>query len=361
MEVSLERTGADFAGYRRRVLVLAAAATMLAAILGGLARAGVLPASVSGASSVHGPLIVFGTFGTLISLERAVALAHRWALAVPVLFAASAIAIYFGRPYAGALVVLACLGLVWLDALVVRRAGSIHAWLMLAGAIVLVLGAAVWAFGRPVFEAVPAWIAFFVLTISAERLQLSELVPKPAWAAPLLLAIACVFAGSASFRVFVPASSARVFGISMLLLGVWLLAFDVARRTLRTRGLPRYSAVGVLLGAAWLAIAGLLFALGPPAAAGPHYDAALHAVFGGFVFSMVFAHAPIILPAVARVPLPFHPALYAPLVLLHGTLVLRLAGDAAGIGALVRFGALGNALSLVAFAACALYARRARR
>ena len=33
----------------------------------------------------------------------------------------------------------------------------------------------------------------------------------------------------------------------------------------------------------------------------------------GFVFSMVFGHAPIVLPAVARLRLPYHPVLYLPL------------------------------------------------
>ena len=32
--------------------------------------------------------------------------------------------------------------------------------------------------------------------------------------------------------------------------------------------------------------------------AGPRYDAMLHSIFLGFVFSMIFAHAPIILPTI---------------------------------------------------------------
>ena len=69
----------------------------------------------------------------------------------------------------------------------------------------------------------------------------------------------------------------------------------------------------------------------------------------GFVFSMVFGHAPIIFPAVLRVAVPYHPTFYVPLVLLHGSLALRLAGDATGQFDWVRTGGLLNAIALAAF------------
>ena len=62
------------------------------------------------------------------------------------------------------------------------------------------------------------------------------------------------------------------------------------------------------------------------------WDAGLHAVMLGFVFSMVFGHAPIIVPAVTRAAVPYHWSFYLPLALLHLSLVLivgfRLAGMA---------------------------------
>jgi hypothetical protein len=101
----------------------------------------------------------------------------------------------------------------------------------------------------------------------------------------------------------------------------------------------------------------LLTVLGLPAA-GPSYDAILHAVFVGFVLSMVFGHAPLILPAVARIALPFHRVLYAPLLLLHIGLLARCSGDLALVPWLRQAGGLLNALALVAFVAGALWARR---
>jgi hypothetical protein len=75
----------------------------------------------------------------------------------------------------------------------------------------------------------------------------------------------------------------------------------------------------------------------------------LHALLLGFVFSMVFGHAPIIFPAVLRVAVPYHAYFYVPLVILHVSLLARLAGDAAGQFEWVRAGALVNALALTAF------------
>ncbi len=79
------------------------------------------------------------------------------------------------------------------------------------------------------------------------------------------------------------------------------------------------------------------------------YDAALHALMLGFVFSMVFGHAPIIFPAVLRVAVPYHPLFYAPLALLHFSLIIRLAGDAAALYDWRSAGGALNALALLAF------------
>lgn len=84
------------------------------------------------------------------------------------------------------------------------------------------------------------------------------------------------------------------------------------------------------------------------------YDAVLHAVFLGFVMSMVMAHAPVILPAVLRRPLPYRPVMYVPLALLHSTLVLRvLVGDARDVPWAVQVGGVGNIVAVLTFVAVA--------
>jgi hypothetical protein len=58
---------------------------------------------------------------------------------------------------------------------------------------------------------------------------------------------------------------------------------------------------------------------------------------------MVMAHAPVILPAVARVKMEFNRGFYAPLVLLHASLAWRLAGS-------LKQGAAMNAMAIALFA-----------
>jgi hypothetical protein len=53
----------------------------------------------------------------------------------------------------------------------------------------------------------------------------------------------------------------------------------------------------------------------------------LHAIFLGFVFSMIFAHAPIILPTITGLALPFQNSFYIHAALLHISLLVRVAGD----------------------------------
>jgi hypothetical protein len=81
----------------------------------------------------------------------------------------------------------------------------------------------------------------------------------------------------------------------------------------------------------------------------------LHAVFLGFVMSMTMAHAPTILPAVLRRPLPYRPVMYLPAALLHSSLLVRvLFGDAHGRPALVQVGGVANIVAVLLFALIAV-------
>jgi len=85
----------------------------------------------------------------------------------------------------------------------------------------------------------------------------------------------------------------------LLVCAAWLARHDLARRIIRQAGPPRFSALAILAGHAWIAAAGLVLLILAPNSARFGYDAAVHAIAIGFVLSMVFAHAPIILPAVS--------------------------------------------------------------
>jgi hypothetical protein len=115
-------------------------------------------------------------------------------------------------------------------------------------------------------------------------------------------------------------------------------------------------ALAMLAGFAWLAVAGGIWLVAGAVTEGPVYDAVLHAVFLGFVMSMVIAHAPVILPAVLRRPLPYRPVMLVPLALLHVSLAFRLlAGDAWGSVTAVRVGGVANVVAVLMFLAVAAW------
>ena len=64
---------------------------------------------------------------------------------------------------------------------------------------------------------------------------------------------------------------------------------------------------------------------------------------------MIFGHAPIILPAVTGLALPYRPAFYFLLALLHAGLVLRVMGDLAPTLSLRQWGGLLNVTAIVLF------------
>ncbi len=191
------------------------------------------------------------------------------------------------------------------------------------------IGGLLWIGGRTIGDIVPWLAAFLILTIAGERLELARVAFLGKRAADGLVAAAALRSPCAAVSVWWAGPGWRLTGLGMVALAAWLALHDVARRTVRGTGLPRFAAACLLAGYAWPAVAGAIWlAAGRPASTG-FYDAALHAVFLGFVISMVFGHAPVILPAVLRVRLPYHPILYAPLALLHASLLVRVVGDLA--------------------------------
>ncbi|WP_249714619.1 multicopper oxidase domain-containing protein [Rhizomonospora bruguierae] len=338
-------------------LVAAGGLALLAGLYAALLLLGfALPVPRPALADVHGPVMVLGFVGTLIALERAVALGTRWALAAPACTGAGALVLIAAGPTpagklllaAGGVSLLAVYRALW------RRQGSVALLAQIAGAFAWYAATLLWLAGLPIPDLVP-WLATFVVaTIAGERLELAHVAlagPRPRrW---FLAALATLVAGATAATLW-PAAGAHLFGAGLLAVVAWLAGHDVARRTVHARGLPRYVAVGLLTGYAWLALAGVLWSGAGRTAAGARYDATLHAVFLGFTMSMIFVHAPVILPAVLRRPLPYRPVLYAPLALLHGSLLIRVAaGDGAGWEPVWRWTGAANVAAVAGFAACA--------
>ena len=302
----------------RAALLLLAFVSLGLGVSGGLARLTPLPVSIS-TLALHGPLMVSAFFGTLISLERAAALGRAWAYAAPLCAGLAGLLLALGLPREGFVLMAAAAVVLWAASLAQWRRQPGLANATLAG------GALAWLVGNlsllAGFAAVPWWIAFLTLTIASERLEASRAAQG--------VRLAFLVIASA---VFAAPLMPRFLGVMLVPLALWLVAFGVGRGALRQAGRPRYVALCLLAGDAWLAVGGVLMALSIA------YDAALHAVFVGFVFSMVFAHAPI----------PYSRALYVPLALLHASLAVRVLLS-------VQLGGWGNAAAIALFAVAAAF------
>lgn len=328
------------------------AASLVTGVLGGLGRLGAAPALevpwAGQALLAHAALMIGGFFGTVIGLERAVALRHPAAFAGPVASAAGALALLAGQADLGrALLWLASLAFCAANVAIVRRQRAAHTGLLLVAAGAWGVGNTLFAFGGTSGPALPWWFAFLVLTIAAERLEMTRLTRRRPAALPAFAAIVVLLLAGAAASAWSPRDGGLLFGAALVALAGWLFSFDIARHTLRAAGLARYMAVCLLAGYAWLAVGGAAWAAMALGAA--TRDLALHALGLGFVFGMVMGHAPVILPALTRQKLQFGIAFYAPLAALHGSLLWRFG---AGFSDLARRadGAQLNALALLWFA-----------
>lgn len=137
---------------------------------------------------------------------------------------------------------------------------------------------------------------------------------------------------------------------------LWLARYDLATRTVRMAGQPRFMALAMLLGYLWLAISAALLLLRTSSAF--EYDMILHAVFIGFVLSMVMGHALIIFPGLTGVALRYSPWLLAPLIVLHLGLAVRILGDLLEIGSLRSASGPMVLAALISFALVLVLARR---
>jgi hypothetical protein len=322
---------------------------MFGGLYGGLVRLGIDLPVHDGLMDLHGPIMICGVFGTLISLERAVALGGRWPYLGPAAAAAgTALLIGGAAQWVGAALYLAAaLALLAATIRIIVLQPALHNGVLAAGAACWACGNALWGAGVSVSALSGWWLSFLVLTIAGERLELSRLLRPPRSAELIFVAVtALVVIGAALGIEGQP--GAAIAGLGFLGMVIWLARHDIATRTVRGRGRTRFFAAAMLSGYFWLGVAGLLLMGGTGLPMG--YDMTLHAVLIGFVVSMVFGHALIILPAVAGIGLSYHRALYAPLMLLQISVAMRIGGGLFGLDALRSASGALTAGAIVLFA-----------
>ncbi len=328
---------------------------LLFGIAAGLQRLG-LTMPIAAPPFAHSMLMVGGFFGTLIALERAVATRWRWSYLAPVASGCGALAlVLMPSPLYGWLLINgASLVLVVLYGTLYRQHRFLPHALMGLGALCWLAGNSFWYLGGFVsgplgYTGALFWVLFLLLTIVAERLELNRLfkptVISRVWKGIGLLALC----GGVLLHPILPRAGLWLFGVGLLAIAGWLMRFDTARYTMRGRGLTGFVGRTLLGGYLWLGVAGVVALIAPGLAPGFWTDALFHAFFLGFVFTMVFAHAPIIFPSVTGWAVPYHAHFYGHVLLLHGSLLLRMVGDVSGTPILRQWGAALNGVAVLLF------------
>ncbi|MBL7849838.1 MAG: hypothetical protein JNN04_02970 [Cyclobacteriaceae bacterium] len=307
------------------LLLVTAIVNLLVGMFSGLGRLGwVVP--LPEAYAHHGAIMVGGFLGTLIALEKVIPLKQPLFYLGPLLSAISVVVFLVGDFHvAVAMQAIAGLLFVAVYGAYLRKQRNLPLWLAGAGALCWVVASALLWWKQFYPMVFPWYIAFLLFTIVSERLELARFLPVTPKDRRYLL----TFLGLYLLGLIIPFHGWGKYASGLALVGVsvWLLRFDVIRITLHKEGLVRFTAVALLCGYVTLMLEGffLLFLGDMPYA----YDMLLHNFFLGFVFCMIFAHGPIILPGVLGLSVkPYSTVLYVPLLILLASLLVRLLADA---------------------------------
>lgn len=302
-------------------VVFFAFASMIIGVLAGLARIGwdlpfyaIVP--------THGAIMVGGFLGTLIALEKVIPLKKRYLYAIPVLSGLSVVSFLFGLAHIGYILLIAAstgLCIVFLIYLITNP--SLIYAMMLCGAACWLTGN-ILLFNTNFYPlALPWWMAFILSIICSERIELMKFLPVTQGNKNFFAVFLLIFIGACTQSFH--GTGSIVSGTTLAVICIWLLKFDIIGVSIKKQGLTRFVAVALLTGYFALLLTSLfllLFNLQPL-----YYDVIVHLFFIGFVFSMIFAHGPIILPGVLGVSVkPYSRLLYLWLAMIHVSLAMRV-------------------------------------
>jgi hypothetical protein len=249
----------------------------------------------------HGAIMVGGFLGTLISLEKIIPLKRKGLYLIPVLNALSIVFFLWNHPVLAVYMLItssAALAVVFLYYFRTQQT-AIY--------VLMLLGALCWLTGNVLLLtrffyplAFPWWVAFALFIITAERLELMKFLPVSRFDKKVIVSLLFVF-----------------------LAGV---LFSFHGTGIRKTGTAKFAAVSLLSGYIALLMTGIFFfALSDQWLT---YDALVHSFFVGFVFSMIFAHGPMLLPAVLGISSsPSSKILYLWLATLQVSWIMRVFAD----------------------------------
>lgn len=320
--------------------------SLVLGVLAGLFRMG-WSIPLGAVAGEHGALMTGSFLGTLICLERIVALKKKWLYVIPVISGFSLVFFLLGNQMmAMVFLTIGSLGLIYIYIDLIQRFGEYYFYVMMVGAIGWAVGNIIMIINPFYPMAAPWWIVFILLTVFGERLELSKFLPTSRRKRiTMILSITIFMVG-----VVLPYHSIGkiVSGSGLILMAIWLLHYDIARKSVKAKGMHRFTGSLLLAGYFWLIVCGLLMIFDFSTIF--NYDAMLHAFFLGFTFSMIFAHAPIIFPGVAGLTIrPFHDTLFIWAILLQITLAARIISDLMMASQIRTISGMANAIVILLF------------
>lgn len=320
--------------------------SLIIGVLAGLFRMGwIIP--LGPVAGEHGALMVGSFLGTLICLERIVALKKNGLYVVPVLSGSSLIFFLMDQPLiAFILLTVGSLGLIYIYVDLINRFKEYYFYIMMIGGICWAVGNIIMIINPFYPASAPWWIAFILLTVFGERLELSKFLPQTKRKKQTMIVAIAIF----MIGLVVPYHTGGnyISGVGIIAMALWLLKYDIARKSVKSHGMHRFTGSLLLAGYFWMIVCGVLLIYDFGSLF--HYDAMLHAFFLGFTFSMIFAHAPIIFPGVAGLTIrPFHGSLYVWAILLQITLALRLIFDLLNSSGMRKVFGMANGIIILFF------------
>ena len=163
-----------------------------------------------------------------MSLERSVAIGRWWAYTAPALSATGAVALIVERATcAGYAFLFAASPPTFNSSVVVARQPALFTFILAVAAACWAGGTLLWIDGGNVADVTGWWIAFLILTIAAERLELGRVLSPPR-SSQLIFAFAAALIIAGLVRGELSGQTAPFSGGGLLLATVWLVRHDVA-------------------------------------------------------------------------------------------------------------------------------------
>ncbi|GIW22650.1 MAG: hypothetical protein KatS3mg068_1657 [Candidatus Sericytochromatia bacterium] len=301
---------------------------------------------------LHGPIMINGFLLTLINLERTVAIRKKVAFIGAFLSGISFFLLFLevDQLIIKFLILLSSFNLIFIYLYALKIDKEIHIYIQIMGTCFLIIGNILWIYNYYFTHISLWWISFLLFTISGERLELSKLknfsnTSKKIFILSILLTTSSLFLSFYSYNI-----STRILGISFFIIMLWFFKYDIALNMLKNNSLTRFIAICIINGYLWLGISSMIIIINGQFIIGNFlYDAFLHSFFLGFVISMIFAHAPIIFPAILRIKINYSHIFYTHLVFLNISIITRIIADIMNLYYLLKISTILNSMAILLF------------